>query len=269
MTSMKTRATSKKHRGSRNGQTLRPGYAGGYSAEFQAMKCNTRDMTPHEGVMESEYLSTQYRRIWRSMAKVKINFKKILQTLCQKRISFVLHGAYGIASWTGRPRSTHDVDILAKADRNFTRALNALKELYPKLEVREFGNVTAFFVPGETESVIDLCLPHRESDVAMLETAIWVKDEGLKYRVPTLESALAAKYGAMLNPLRGPEKRGMDAVDFSFMVKHSMKKSRTPIDMEKLYALGELIWPGGGGKEILRLIEQVKAGKLPSVNNGN
>jgi hypothetical protein len=136
------------------------------------------------------------------------------------------------------------------------------------LEVREFGNVTAFFVPGETESVIDLCLPHRESDIAMLETAIWVKDEGFKYRVPNLEAALAAKYGAMLNPMRDADKRAVDAADFSFMVKHSMKKNRTPIDLDKLYAMGELIWPGGGGKEILRLVEQVKAGKLPSVDNG-
>ena len=266
---MKSGVTSKKRKTTRNGQpSLRPGYAGGYSAEFQAMKGNTRDMTPHEGVMESEYLSTQYRRFWRSMAKVKVNFKKILQTLCQKRISFVLHGAYGIASWTGRPRSTHDVDILTKADKNFTRALNALKALYPKLEVREFGNVTAFFVPGETESVIDLCLPHRESDAVMIETAILIEKDNLKYRVPILEAALASKYGAMLNPLRDFLKKAQDAVDFSFMVKHSMKKTRTPIDLEKLYALGELIWPGSGGKEIRRLVEQVKAGNLPSITNG-
>jgi hypothetical protein len=161
------------------------------------------------------------------------------------------------------------VDILTKADKNFARALKAIKELYPKLEVREFGNLTAFFVPGETQSVIDLSLPHRESDAVMIETAILIEKDNLKYRVPILEAALASKYGAMLNPLRDYLKKTQDAVDFSFMVKHSMKKTRTPIDLEKLFGMGELIWPGGGGKEILRLVEQVKAGKLPSVNNGN
>jgi hypothetical protein len=96
-----------------------------------------------------------------------------------------------------------------------------------------------------------------------------VKEEGLKYRVPNLEAALAAKYGAMLNPGRGYKKKGQDAVDFSFMVDHSMKKNRKPLDLDTLYAMGELVWPGGGGKEILGLVDQVKAGKLPSVNNGN
>jgi hypothetical protein len=47
------------------------------------------------------------------------------------------------------------------------------------------------------------------------------------------------------------------------------RKTRTLIDLDKLYALAQLMWPGGGGgKEIVRLIEQVKAGKLPGVNNG-
>ena len=35
----------------------------------------------------------------------------------------------------------------------------------------------------------------------------------------------------------------------------------TGIDLEKLEALGEKVWSGGGGKQILRLVEQVKAGE--------
>jgi hypothetical protein len=52
-----------------------------------------------------------------------------------------------------------------------------------------------------------------------------------------------------------------DAVDFMQMVKHSLDRGRKPIDLAKLEALGEKVWPGGGGKEILRLVEQVKAGR--------
>jgi len=40
-----------------------------------------------------------------------------------------------------------------------------------------------------------------------------------------------------------------------------MDEGRQPIDLEKLEALGEKVWSGGGGKEILRLVEQVKAGE--------
>jgi hypothetical protein len=53
----------------------------------------------------------------------------------------------------------------------------------------------------------------------------------------------------------------MDAIDFSWMVKHSEDEGRQPIDLQELARLGELVWPGGGGAEILRFVEQVKADK--------
>ena len=158
------------------------------------------------------------------------------------------------------------MDILVKGGRNQARAVNALKALYPELEVRNFTGVVAFFVPGETESVIDVTYPHRADNVVTLQTAVWIEDEGLRYRIPALEAALANKYGAMLSLNRDPLKRGQDAVDFSFMVRHSTDAGREPIDLEALAALGEKVWPGGGGKEILRLVEQVKSGQVPTVN---
>jgi hypothetical protein len=93
---------------------------------------------------------------------------------------------------------------------------------------------------------------------------VWTEDEtlGLRYRVPSLEAALANKYGAMLTPTRNPQKRAQDAVDFGWMVQHSLDEGRQPIDLPQLEVLGELVWPGGGGKEILRLVDQVKAGQL-------
>ena len=45
------------------------------------------------------------------------------------------------------------------------------------------------------------------------------------------------------------------------MVGHSEDEGRKPIDLQRLEFLGEKAWPSGGGKEILRLVEQVKAGK--------
>ena len=57
----------------------------------------------------------------------------------------------------------------------------------------------------------------------------------------------------------------MDGVDFAGMVKHSLDEGRAPIDLPKLEALGEMVWPGGGGKEILQLVEDVKAGKVPTL----
>src|SRR5208283_3926283 len=118
----------------------------------------------------------------------------------------------GIGGWTGRPRATQDVDILVKGGRNHVRAVKAIKALYPELEVREFAGVTGFFPPGQRASVIDVTYPHRADIAETLATAIWTEDkkQGLRYRIPSLEAALANKYGAMLTPTRDPKKRGQD-----------------------------------------------------------
>ena len=115
--------------------------------------------------------------------------------------------------------------------------------------------------------MIDVTYPHRAYNEVTLQTAVWVEKEGLTYRIPAaLEAALANKYGASLNPLREPGKRAQDLVDFYFMVKHSKDEGREPIDLAALSELGEMVWPGGGGKEILDLFQQATTGQVPSLN---
>jgi hypothetical protein len=128
---------------------------------------------------------------------------------------------------------------------------------------RRCGNAL-FFPPGETESLIEVIYPLRPDNTETLRTGIWVEERGQRFRVPTLEAALANKYGAMRTLGRDAGKRGQDAVDFYNMVKHSLDEGRQPIDLAMLEKLGEMVWPGGGGKEILRLVEEVKAGKVPN-----
>jgi hypothetical protein len=82
-----------------------------------------------------------------------------------------------------------------------------------------------------------------------------------------LEEALANKYGAMLTATRNLAKRMQDLVDFTRMVQHSCDEGRQPIDLQRLKVLGEKVWPSGGGEELLRLIEQVKAGRAIDLNS--
>src|SRR5688500_6301206 len=179
-------------------------------AEWEAMKARGRNLAPADAVREVAELTDLYRKMWRPMTPVHDELSKIVQTLNAKKIPFVLTGAHGISSWTGRPRSTHDIDILVKSGRNLTRAINAIKALYPELEVRQLFDVTAFFIPGEIESVIDVTYPHRADIEETLRTAIRVEEGGQSYRIPTLEAALANKYGAMLSLNRDPGKRVQD-----------------------------------------------------------
>jgi len=232
-------------------------------------KAARRNLGHGEAVLEVSFLQHQFRLQWgRRVAGPVVDLNLILTTLTAKRIPFVLTGAHGIAGWTGKPRNTLDVDILVKAGRNHARAVKALRALYPQLEVRNFVGVVAFFVPGEKTSVIDVTYPHRADLEETLANPTWAENEeqGLRYCVPSLEEALANKYGAMLTLSRELDKRMQDAVDFTRMVQHSGDEGRQPIDLKRLEFLGEKVWPAGGGEELLRLVAQVQAGRAIDLN---
>ncbi len=246
----------------RNGaaQELRP------RAEWEAMKGARRSMSHAAAVRESADMTRVQWGLMQKPEHAKIELNAIIQALQAKKIPFVLTGAHGIGGWTGRPRATHDVDILTKAGRNHSRAVKALRELYPHLEARSFPGVIGLFLPGERESVIDVIYPHRPDRAETLTHSVWVEDQGLRYCIPSREAALANKYGAMLNFTRPVGSRFIDAGDFSFMVQHSTDEGQQPIDLDLLRTLGEKVWPSGGD-EILRLVEQVKAGGLLDLNS--
>jgi len=238
--------------------------------EWEAMKAARRNLDHDEAVQQVVYLQRQYRLQWSNhVATSPVDLNLILRSLTQKRIPFVLTGAHGIAGWTGKSRGTEDVDILAKGGRNLTRAVKAIRDLYPQLEVRNLAGVTAFFIAGEKTSVIDVTYPHRADLAETLANPTWTenKELGLRYRIPSLEEALANKYGAMLTPSRSLDKRMQDAVDFTRMVQHASDPGRTAIDSQRLEFLGEKVWPGGGGVEILRMVERVKAGQAISLDS--
>jgi hypothetical protein len=107
---------------------------------------------------------------------------------------------------------------------------------------------------------------HRADKAATLAHAVWIEnEEGLRFRIPSLEAALANKYGAMLTLTRECKKRTQDALDFAWMVTHSMDEGQQPIDLDKLESLAELVRPGRGGQEMLRLVEMAKQGGVPEV----
>lgn len=237
---------------------------------WEEMKASRRNIDHDAAVQRVFHLQKQYRELWSDrMASPSIDLVQILKTLTRKRIPFVLTGAHGIATWTGIARNTQDVDILVKGGRNHTRAVNAMKELYPNLVVEDHGGVFAFYIAGEQDSVIDVTYPVRHDQLETLANPTWTenKKQGIRYRVPSLEEALANKYGAMLTPNRKPDKRLVDAADFTRMVRRSMEEGRKPIDLSRLEILGEMVWPDGGGKEILRLVDEVKAGKAINVQS--
>src|SRR5438132_12834284 len=175
---------------------------------WEAAKAARRNLDHNDAIQESFFLQKQFRSMWRSDMPSPVDLNEILRALIQKKVPFVLTGAHAIGGWTGRPRATQDVDILVKGGRNHIRAVNAIKALYPQLETRDFAGVTAFFIPGEKESVIDVTYPHRADIEETLAHPVWTENKalGLRYRITALEAALANKYGAMINPTSDPGK---------------------------------------------------------------
>src|SRR5262245_1297268 len=98
---------------------------------WEAMKATRRTLSHGEAVRESAFLSAQWQRMWGRRTTIQVDLRRLIQTLSAKKIPFVLTGAQAIGGWTGRPRATKDVDILVKPGRNLTRAVKAVREIYP------------------------------------------------------------------------------------------------------------------------------------------
>jgi hypothetical protein len=229
--------------------------------EWEAIAAYRRPISPTDAVRECAELTEIWRHTGGGKWAIKVDPFDIIRALNARKIPFVLTGTHGISTWTGRPRATLDVDILVKGGRNLSRAVNAVRDLFPQLETRVFAGVTGFFVPGTTQSLIDVTYPHRADLAETLAHPVWTEDNGQRYRIPALEAALANKYGAMLTPTRNLGKRQTDIGDFTTMVLHSQDPGQPAIDLQRLAELGELVWPGGGGAEVLRLIELVQSGR--------
>lgn len=228
---------------------------------WETMKATRRNVGHSRAMQESSAITKSQWQLMGKKTPANIDVNDIISALSERKVPFVLTGAHAIGGWTGRPRATKDIDILVSAGRNHGRAVKVLGELYPHLVTRRLPGVTAFFVPGENESLIDVIYPHRADLSETLFSAVWVKDGSKRYRIPSLEAALTNKYAAMLTPNRDAGKRMQDAADFTFMVKHSLDPGRTEIDLAKIEAFGNKVWPGGG-QEILRLVDEVRAGGI-------
>jgi hypothetical protein len=234
------------------------------------MKSSRRNIGYDDAVQESFYLSKQFRTLLSAgLAESPVDLNQILRTLNVKRIPFLLIGAMSIGGWTGRPRATAGVDILVQKRRDQPRAVRALASIYRKLETCEVDEGVFFFIPGEKYHQIKVLRPCSPDLKELFRDAIRiVSDESApRYRIPSLESTVASKYAAMRSRKRDVATRMMDAVDFDWMVIHSTDPGRKPIDLARLEFLGEKVWPGGGGKEILRLVDEVKAGKAINLDS--
>jgi hypothetical protein len=179
--------------------------------------------------------------------------QEIIRLLNKGDIRFVLMGTHAIVGWRSETRATNDVDLLI-VKKDHAKAVRIIHDAYPELKLVDVANVVTRFVePTMKDAVIDLIRPGNELFRAVFRHTHRV---GSTHQIPDLEMALACKFAAMTSVTRLGKKRYLDAGDFVDMVEFN----REMIDLAKLKKLGEKVRPGGG-KKILRLIDDIDAGR--------
>ena len=135
--------------------------------------------------------------------------------------------------------------------RNGEPMTQAIRKAFPVLQVEDIMAVTRFIDPATDRPVIDLMKPHSDLHQSVADYSVPV---GKSHRVPDLEMALALKFAAMDSPHRKLNKKLLDKADFvSMVVAHGNE-----IEEDVLFSLGEMV-ESGGGKEILKLVEEARA----------
>jgi hypothetical protein len=186
--------------------------------------------------------------------KKMINPQEVIRVLSDAKVRFMLVGAHGIAGWLSEPRATQDVEVLA-GYRQHQKATRALLAAFPHLQADDQEVVVRLSDPESGKVVIDVMKAVQPLHREWSRHATTVKGEGLSYQVPSLEMALALKFGPMVSPNRADGKKRQDAADFTLIV-----AAHPEIDLEILAELGELVYPGGG-REIIELVRKIRAGE--------
>lgn len=175
----------------------------------------------------------------------------VVRALRTAKVGYVLVGAHAANGYTGRPRTTIDVDVVVQFPKKAARVIAAE---FPQLQIHDTPVVTRF-MDGNTEA-IDLMKPAGSPLWArLLRETREIQLDGEGVRIPLLEGMLAAKFSAMASPHRRPADKQQDGADFMRII-----DANPNINLDSLRELGELVY-GGGGEVALRLVADARAGR--------
>jgi hypothetical protein len=164
----------------------------------------------------------------------------------------VLIDAHAINARSGEPRATLDVDIVAERPK---KVVDVFRRAYPALVVEDHPVVVRFKDQGK--EAIDVIKPASSPLFKrVLKLTEVLNAEGVAVTVADAEALLALKFQAMVSPARRMEKKHRDASDFILLAKQLPR-----VYQAKLTQLGELVYPDGGGRELIKLVTDARAGR--------
>ncbi len=175
----------------------------------------------------------------------------VARVLRKAGVKYVLVGAHAANGYTGRPRTTIDVDVVVQFPK---KAAKAIAAAFPRLQMRDTP-VVIRFMDGDVEA-IDLMKPIGSKLWArLLKETSEVTIEGENIVIPVLEGVMAAKFAAMVSPHRRQGDKLIDGGDFVRIVEANAR-----INLALLTELGELVFAGGGAF-VQKLVEDARAGR--------
>jgi hypothetical protein len=130
---------------------------------------------------------------------------EVIRVLNAANVRFMLAGAHGIGGWLDEARATQDVDVVV-GYRQHQKATRALLAAYPHLQVDDQDVVVRLSDPESGKVVIDILKATQPLYRQCLKHTQTIEAEGQSYKIPTLEMALAMKFGAMVSIMRAEER---------------------------------------------------------------
>src|SRR5438067_2353696 len=107
-----------------------------------------------EALHTSSELTQLFRDMYRREAAV-VRPEDVIAALHRAGVRCVLMGTHGLGGWRSEPRATQDVDVLVPK-RDVRKAVRALRERYPDLEVSDTPAVARFIDPATGKVVLDV-----------------------------------------------------------------------------------------------------------------
>jgi hypothetical protein len=190
---------------------------------------------------------------------MRITPSHVAKILNAADVRYVIAGAHAANAHTGRPRATQDVDVLTDAPK---KVAGLLMEAFPELEAHDTPVVTRLLLDGK-EAVDVMKAGQSKLFCRVVRMATEVELEGSRGRIPPVEGVLAMKFNAMIFLGRQFLDRQQDAIDFA-RVLVAADEMAVPVDLDLLRDLGQLVYEGGGD-EIIRHVEDVRAGRQLSI----
>lgn len=182
---------------------------------------------------------------------LEVTAENVIAALNRAGIRPVLMGTHGIGGYHSEARATEDVDVLVRK-REVRKAVRVLEQAFPYLKIVDTP-VIARFRNAVTQKVVLDVMKRSSQTQAVFRNTVAV---GKTHHIPKLEMALVSKFMAMVGPTRQPDKKLIDAGDFTNIVLHN----RAILDLQKVRRLAKKVHPGSGVR-IVRMVADIDAGR--------